>query len=56
MSDTTTAPDVLELIESADLAALDEAKGNGVLKGILIAVGVAVIAAAIATIFSRRSS
>jgi hypothetical protein len=56
MSDTSTAPDVLEIVESPDIAALEDATGHGVLKGILIAVGVAVIAAAIATIFSRRSS
>ena len=55
MSETTTAADVLEIIDSPDLAELDEASSHGVLKGILIAVGVAVIAAAIATIFSRRN-
>ncbi len=54
MSKNSTATDVLEVIESPDLAELDEATSHGVMKGILIAVGVAVIAAAIATIFSRR--
>lgn len=54
MSDTAAAPDVLEIVESPDLAVLDEASGRGVLKGILIAVGVAVVAAAIAAVFSRR--
>ncbi len=54
MSQTTTT-DVLEIIESPDLVQLDEAASHGVIKGILIAVGEAVIAAAIATIFSRRS-
>jgi hypothetical protein len=53
MSQTTTT-DVLEIIESPDLAQLDEASSHGVIKGILIAVGIAVIAAAVATIFSRR--
>jgi hypothetical protein len=53
MSETTTT-DVLEIIESPDLAQLDDASSHGVMKGILIAVGVAVIAAAVATIFSRR--
>jgi hypothetical protein len=54
MSKNSTATDVLEVIESPDLAELDEATSHGVMKGILIAVGVAVIAAAIATIFSKR--
>ncbi len=53
MSQTTTS-DVLEIIESPDLAQLDDASGRGLVKGILIAVGIAVIAAAVATIFSRR--
>lgn len=53
MSQTTTT-DVLEIIETPDLAQLDEASSHGVIKGILIAVGIAVIAAAVATIFSRR--
>ena len=53
MSQTTTT-DVLEIIESPDLAQLDDASSHGVIKGILIAVGIAVIAAAVATIFSRR--
>ena len=53
MSQTTTT-DVLEIIESPDLAQLDDASSRGVIKGILIAVGIAVIAAAVATIFSRR--
>lgn len=54
MSETTTT-DVLEIIESPDLGLLDDASSHGVLKGILIAVGIAVIVAAVATIFSRRS-
>ncbi len=55
MSETTTT-DVLEIIESPDLDQWDDDSGHGVLKGILIAVGIAVIAAAVATIFSRRSN
>jgi len=55
MSETTTT-DVLEIIESPDLAQWDDDSGHGVLKGILIAVGIAVIAAAVATIFSRRGN
>lgn len=54
MSKTTTAEDVLEIVESPELAELDEASSRGFLKGILIAVGVAVFAAAVAAIFSRR--
>ena len=50
----TTSTDVLEIFESPDLAELDVASSRGVMKGILIAVGIAVIAAAVATIFSRR--
>lgn len=52
MSQTTT--DVLEIIESPNLAALDDASGHGVMKGILIAGVIAVIAAVVATILSRR--
>ncbi|MCZ3388976.1 MAG: hypothetical protein LH645_07590 [Actinomycetia bacterium] len=51
----TTATDVLEIIESPDLAQFDDGPSHGVMKGILIALGIAVIAAAVATIFSRRS-
>ena len=54
MSTSTAAKDVLEIVESPDLSELDEANSRGFLKGILIAVGVAVIAAAVAAIFSRR--
>ena len=54
MSQTTTTTDVLEIIESPDFAELDVASNRGVMKGILIAVGIAIIAAAVATIFSRR--
>ena len=54
MSTATAVEDVLEIVESPDLSELDEASGRGFLKGILIAVGVAVIAAAVAAIFSRR--
>lgn len=54
MAETTTA-DRLEIIEVPELAELEQAKSRGVLKGILIAAGVAIIAAAIATVFSRRS-
>jgi hypothetical protein len=54
MSETTTT-DVLEIIESPDLGQLDDASSHGVMKGILIAVGIAVIAAAVATIFNRRT-
>ena len=53
MSQTTIA-DVPQIFESPDLAELDVASSRGVMKGILIAVGIAVIAAAVATIFSRR--
>jgi hypothetical protein len=53
MSTATAADDVLEIIESPDLTELDEASSRGFVKGILIAVGVAVIAAAVAAIFSR---
>lgn len=52
MSQTTT--DVLEIIESPDPTALDNASSRGAMKGILIAIGIAVIVAAVATIFSRR--
>jgi hypothetical protein len=55
MSETTTT-DVLEIIESPDLDQWDDDSGHGILKGILIAVGIAVIAAAVATIFSRRGN
>jgi hypothetical protein len=54
MAETTTA-DRLEIIEVPELADLEQAKSRGLLKGILIAAGVAIIAAAIATVFSRRS-
>lgn len=54
MSTTTTAGDVLEIVESPDLSELDEVSSHGILKGILIAVGVAVIAAAVAALISRR--
>jgi hypothetical protein len=54
MAETTTT-DRLEIVEVPELADLDQAKSRGLLKGILIAAGVAIIAAAIATIFSRRS-
>lgn len=55
MSKNSTATEVLEVIETPDLAELDEASSHGVIKGLLIAIGIAVIAAAVATIFSRRS-
>lgn len=55
MSKNTTTTEVLEVIESPDLADLDDASGHGFMKGILIAVGIAVLAAAVAAIFSRRS-
>lgn len=54
MAETTTA-DRLEIVEVPELADLEQAQSHGLLKGILIAAGVAIIAAAIATIFSRRS-
>ncbi|MEO8106392.1 MAG: hypothetical protein ABI720_03660 [Actinomycetes bacterium] len=54
MSKNTTTTELLEVIESPDLADLDDASSHGVMKGLLIAVGIAVIAAAVATIFSRR--
>ncbi len=54
MSKNATTTEVLEVIETPDLAELDEATSHGMMKGILIAVGVAVIAAAIATIVSKR--
>ena len=52
MSQTTTT--TLRSSRPQDFAQLDEASSHGVIKGILIAVGIAVIAAAVATIFSRR--
>lgn len=51
---TSAAPDVLEIVEIPDLAETDERSGHGFLKGIVISVGIAVIAAAIAKVFSRR--
>lgn len=54
MSTTSAAADTLEVVETPDLTQLDEANSRGLLKGILIAVGVAVIAAAVAATFSRR--
>jgi len=55
MSTNTTTTDVLEVIESPDIADLDDASSHGFMKGILVAVGIAVIAAAVAAIFSKRS-
>lgn len=55
MAETTTATDKLEIIEIPDLDELEQAKSHGLLKGILIAAAVAVIAAAVATVFGRRS-
>jgi hypothetical protein len=54
MAETMTT-DRLEIVELPDAAELEKAKSHGLLKGILIAAGVAIIAAAIATVFSRRS-
>jgi hypothetical protein len=54
MSETSTAADVLEIFESPELDEVDEAAGRGVLKGVLIAVGLAVFATALATILRRR--
>ncbi|MGB2840728.1 MAG: hypothetical protein WBC76_12960 [Actinomycetes bacterium] len=54
MSKNTTATEMLEVIEAPDLAELDDASGHGFMKGLLVVVGIAVIAAAVATIFSRR--
>ena len=54
MSKNATTTEMLEVIETPDLEELDDASGHGFMKGILIAVGIAVIAAAVATIFSRR--
>lgn len=54
MSQATTT-DILEVIESPDLSALEDASSHGFVKGILIAVGIAAIAAAVATIVSRRN-
>ncbi len=56
MSKNTTMAEGLEVIEAQDLAELDDASGHGFVKGIVIAVGIAVIAAAVATIFSRRQA
>jgi hypothetical protein len=59
MSKNSTATDVLEVIESPDLGELvdlDEGSGHRVIKGLLIMVGVAVIAAAVAAIVSRRDA
>lgn len=50
---TTTASDTLEVIESPDELASDD--GHGVLKGLLLALGVAAVVAAVVGWLSRRS-
>lgn len=50
---TTTAPDTLEVIDTPDALTADD--GHGVLKGLLLALGVAAVVAAVVGWLSRRS-
>lgn len=52
MATTETTSDVLEIIESPEL--LVDESGRGVVKAILMAIGVAAIVAAIVTVVVRR--